>query len=71
MHMGGLSVPVTLAPGKSFEIPSVDLKKWFKFDETGYYKIRGSYYMRFGLPKKDDWHDWEDFACAEFTVIVE
>jgi hypothetical protein len=42
----------TAKAGKSFEIPSVDLKKWFKFDETGYYKVRGSYYMRFGLPKK-------------------
>jgi hypothetical protein len=67
-HRGGMSVPVTLAPGKSFEIQSLDLTKWFQFDEKGWYNIRGSYYMRFGLP---DENEWEDFACAEFKVIVE
>jgi len=67
-HMGGLAVPVTLAPGKSFEIESVDMTKWFHFDTEGWYKILGSYYMSFRLP---DENEWEDFACAEFTVIVE
>src|SRR6266581_442793 len=60
-HMGGIMVPITLAPGKSFEIRSVNLKKWFHFDETGWYNVRGSYYMSFRLP---DENDWEDFACA-------
>lgn len=67
-HMGGLSVPVTLAPGETFEIKSVDLTKWFRFGEKGWYEIRGSYYMRFGLP---DETGWEDFATAEFEVVVE
>jgi hypothetical protein len=67
-HMGGMMMPVTLAPGKSFEIKSVDLTKWFHFDEKGWYNVRGSYYMKFGMP---DESEWEDFACAEFRVIVE
>jgi hypothetical protein len=67
-HMGGISAPVTLTSGKDFEIKSVDLTRWFHFDKEGWYKIRGSYYMSFGLPGENE---WEDFACAEFTVIVE
>jgi hypothetical protein len=67
-HAGGLSEPVSLLPGKSFEIESVDLKRWFRFDEKGSYKIRGSYYLRIGLPNENQ---WEDFACAEFRVDIE
>jgi len=73
-HFGGLSTPVTLEPGKSYE-SSVDLKEWFSLDEPGHYTVYGSYFLRFIEPAEPgEWkmHEtlWEDYATADFSFRI-
>jgi hypothetical protein len=69
---GGKGIPIKVKHAQSYEIV-VDLAKWFTFNETGTYKIRGSYQMDFVDPRITEWLDtiWEDFACAEFSIEIE
>lgn len=75
LNFGGLFGPVAVEAGQSKEI-EVDLTKWFKFSEEGYYALRGSYGMGFydsqvnGDPRFPEDFIWEDFACAEFSIQV-
>jgi len=67
---GGLGLGAPLKPGQTEEI-NVDLTKWFNFQESGEYNLRGSYYMEFIDPSaKHPYTIWEDFACAEFKVRI-
>jgi len=69
-NFGGIGTFVTLEAGKDVSIP-IDLKKWFAFDTTGVFSVRGSYLMEFYDPKLDDSPQiWKDSACGEFTVII-
>ena len=69
-HRGGLAISHALKPGESFE-ETVDLTKWFKFEQAGTYEVRGSYYLRFAdLVMKEPGFGWEDFASAEFAVRI-
>lgn len=73
-HFGGLSFPVRLEPGESFE-SSVDLRKWFSLKQTGHYTIYGSYFLRFIEPAEPGEWDiletlWEDYATASFSFRI-
>ena len=70
-HMGGLSVSPTLKPGEMFE-DEISLSKWFSFGEPGAYEIHGSYYLDFQDPDSKTYRTiWQNYASADFTVIVE
>jgi hypothetical protein len=70
LNYGGLARLVTMKPGRHHVI-SVDLGRWFEFNQTGTYNLRGSYYMEFTKPNSQDFHPiWEDFACGEFTIEI-
>lgn len=69
-NFGGLASTITLKPGQSHELP-VDLTKWFSFDKSGEYYLRGSYAMSFQDLDSPISHDiWDDFACAAFRITV-
>jgi hypothetical protein len=69
-HAGGLSAVRRLEPGEVFE-DEIDLSDWFRFDRAGTYQLLGSYYMAFCDPDGDSWWTiWEDYATAEFTVVI-
>ena len=76
MNHGGLLGLVKLEPGKVFD-GTIDLKKWFALDQPGTYVIHGFY--RLGFIRSDDSATgvpcrgiclWDDYASADFTVVV-
>jgi len=69
-HNGGFETLVNLQPKEEFKV-SVNLNRWFKFDEAGIYFLRGSYYMDLVDPDIKSYSSiWVDFATAEFTVDI-
>ncbi len=69
MNFGGVASFKTIKPG-SVESITVDLRKWFAFDQPGSYFLRGSYYMEVSDPERGFTALWEEFVCDEFTVNV-
>lgn len=70
MHFGGLSSVRSFGPGEAFE-HTVNLKKWFAFDQPGRYEIFGLFYLEFKKPGTLRGRTiWEDYASADFTVTI-
>ena len=69
-HLGGLSGTVTLRPGESFE-DRVSLSKWFALDNPGTYNVHGAYYLAFRERADESFFTvWEDYASADFQVVI-
>ena len=76
-NMGGLGVDKHLRQGDVFE-DQVDLTSWFTFSKPGTYSIHGWYllpFLRVGLsPETGSWGSdneiWNDYASADFSVVV-
>ncbi len=69
-HFGGLATRQVLKGGDVFE-DTINLDKWFSFDEAGLYEILGSYYLNFVEPETNSWRSiWEDYVSAEFLVRI-
>lgn len=69
MHFGGLSHNVTLEPGEVFA-DSVDLAKWFTFNEAGVHDVLGTYVMALKGPADFVFTVWEETVAAPFTLEV-
>lgn len=69
-HFGGMSVKYVLKPGQVFE-DEIGLSRWFAFAEPGMYEVHGAYYLAFTDLDADSWRTiWEDYASADFLVVI-
>jgi hypothetical protein len=74
-NFGGLWGLETVEPGKTFD-DTIDLRKWFAFDQPGTYFIHGFYAMAFYPAAKNSESSmpwsllWSDYASADFQVVI-
>ena len=71
---GGVSGKEELKPGEVFT-DTVNLNKWFVFEEPGEYRLFGSYAMAFterneNSPWPWDSAIWQDYASGSFTITI-
>ena len=75
VNFGGLTGMVKLDAGQVYA-DEIDLKKWFGFDRPGSYFIHGYFAMTFYRPAPKGAGEmpsdimWEDYASADFQVVV-
>jgi hypothetical protein len=71
-NFGGKSLSITLKPGESYSA-TVELTKWFKFEEADSYRVTGIFEMPIIDAKSDDGFRpelWDDLAVGECWVKV-
>jgi hypothetical protein len=71
VHFGGIAVTPSLKAGEVFE-DTIDLGKWFAFDEAGAYEILGSYEMLYYDPDPGAHRViWTDYVSSAFVVKID
>lgn len=71
MNFGGISQKITLQPNESLR-KTVDITKWFRFQEPGTCQITGLFHLEFQPSDSDDWRVlWEDFVVGQCTVKID
>jgi len=69
MNHGGIGSFARIPPGKIHTV-RVDLSKWFRFEQSGNYALRGSYYLEIVSTLGDGKTIWEDVIADEFTLNI-
>ena len=64
-HFGGMAGAKTIQPGEVFT-KQVELGKWFRLDQPGYYELTGSYYFDVVSGDGSMRTIWTDHTTAEF-----
>ena len=68
-HFGGLAAARTIQPGEVFT-KQVELSKWFRLDQSGYYDLTGSYYFDVVSGDGSMRTIWTDHATGEFQFRI-
>jgi hypothetical protein len=71
IHFGGIAGTPSLEGGEAFE-DTIDLGKWFAFEEAGTYEILGSYEMTYYDPSPEMHRViWTDYVSGAFVVKID